>query len=243
MKLRNPFKNLTKFEWALWIFSLVTIITSFFAVGNTQYANLAASLLGVTSLIFAARGDAFGMVLMIAFSALYATVSFFAKYYGETIIYMFMQLPCAVTSLISWLRHPTGKGAAEVKIGKFSKKHIFIIVPLVAGVTTAAYFTLRAFDTANLIVSTISVATSLTALYLMILRIPAYALAFILNDLVLITLWGVACATSLDYLSLTVCFSIFLLNDTYTFICWTKRKKRQSQTQPAAQTEVNEEEK
>lgn len=240
IKLRNPFKNLTKFEWGLWIFSLTAIITSFFAVQNTDYANLAVSLLGVTSLIFAARGDVFGMVLMIAFSLLYATVSFFAKYYGETIIYVCMQLPCSITSLVSWLRHPAGKGTAEVRIGKFSKKHIFILIPLVTAVTAAAFFTLRAFNTANLIVSTISVATSLTALYLMILRIPAYALAFILNDIVLITLWGTACATSLNYLALTVCFSIFLLNDTYTFICWTKRKKRQDSEQTAADTPISE---
>ena len=143
------------------------------------------------------------------------------------IIYLCMQLPCAVTSLISWIRHPSEKGAAEVKIGKFSLKHVYILVPLVAGVTCAFYFILRAFNTANLITSTISVATSLTALYLMILRVPAYALAFILNDIVLIVLWSMALAQQLNYLSLVVCFSIFLLNDTYTFICWTKRKKRQ----------------
>ncbi len=227
LKLRNPFKNLTKFDWVLWIFSLTAIIASFFAVKNTDYASLATSLLGVTSLIFAARGDAFGIILMICFSIIYSTVSFFARYYGEMIIYLCMQLPCAVTSLISWIRHPSEKGAAEVKIGKFSIKHAYILVPLVAGVTCAFYFILRAFNTANLITSTISVATSLTALYLMILRVPAYALAFILNDIVLIVLWSMALAQQLNYLSLVVCFSIFLLNDTYTFICWTKRKKRQ----------------
>lgn len=174
MKIRNPFKNLTVFEWCLWVFSLTAIVSSFlishFIAGYDDYANLAVSLIGVTSLIFAARGDVFGMMLMIAFSLIYAFVSFMTKYYGETIIYTCMQLPCAITSLVSWFRHPSEKGTAEVKVGKFSKKHIFIMVPLVAGVTCAFYFILRAFGTANLIPGTISVATSLTALYLMILR-------------------------------------------------------------------------
>lgn len=227
MKIRNPFKGLTKFELALWIFSLTAITVPFFAVGNTNYATLATSLLGVTSLIFMARGDPFGMVLSIIFSIIYAIVSFFARYYGETVIYSCMQLPCAVASLISWLRHPSDESASQVKIGKFSKKHLYILIPLVAAATVAFYFILKAFNTENLIVSVISVATSLTALYLMILRLPAYALAFILNDLVLITLWTTACFSSIEYLPLAVCFSIFLINDTYTFICWLKRKKLQ----------------
>lgn len=227
MKLRNPFKNLTKFEWGLWIFSLSAILTAFFAVKNTDYATLAVSLLGVTSLIFAAKGDVFGMMLMIAFSIVYAFVSFTARYYGELIIYTCMQLPCSVTSLISWLRHPSDKGTSEVKIGKFNRKHLFILIPLAAIITVSFYFILRAFNTANLIPSTISVLTSFVALYLMILRLPVYALAFILNDIVLIVLWSLACTKSLNYLALVTCFSIFLLNDTYTFISWTRRKKKQ----------------
>lgn len=59
MKIRNPFKNFTKFEWALWLLSLVGILTAFFAAQNTDYATLAVSLIGVTALIFAARGDPF----------------------------------------------------------------------------------------------------------------------------------------------------------------------------------------
>ena len=144
-------------------------------------------------------------------------------------IYTCMQLPCAITSLISWLRHPGDKGTAEVKIGKFNRKHLFILIPLAVAVTTAFFFILRAFNTANLIPSTISVFTSFVALYLMILRVPVYALAFIVNDVVLIVLWSLACAQSLNYLSLVVCFSIFLLNDSYTFISWSRRKKIQNQ--------------
>lgn len=229
MKLRNPFKNLTKFEWCLWIFSLTAVTVSFFAVQNNDYATLAVSLLGVTSLIFAARGDVFGLILMIAFSLIYATVSYFVGYYGEMIIYLCMQLPIVTISFINWLRHPSGKGSAETKVGKFNKIHLAIIIPSSIAVTVAFYFILGAFNTQNLIPSTISVLTSFVALYLMSLRVPQYALAFILNDIVLIVLWSMACVQSLNYLALVVCFSIFLINDTYTFICWTKRKSKQKE--------------
>ncbi len=225
-KLRNPFKSLNTFEWILWTCSLAAIIASFFSVGSTDYANLAASMLGVTSLIFAAKGDAFGLMIMLVFSLTYSFVSFTFKYYGEMIIYLCMQLPCCIVSLVSWLKHPSDKGSAEVKIGKFKKKYLAVLIPLAVAVTTSFYFILQAFDTANLIVSTVSVATSFVALFLMALRIPAYAIAFIFNDIVLVVLWSLACVENLGYLPLVVSFGIFLINDSYTFICWTKRKRQ-----------------
>lgn len=235
-RLRNPLKNLTGFEWALWAFSVAAITVSFFAVQSTEYLTLVSSLLGVTSLIFAAKGDAFALMLMVCFSAVYATVSYFTRYYGEMIIYLTMQIPTSVVSLVCWLKNPGDKGSAEVKVGKFNKIHIFILIPAVATITAAFYFILRAFGTANLIPSTISVATSFVALYLMALRLPAYAAAFILNDVVLIVLWSLQCAQSIAYISMVVCFSIFLINDAYTFICWTKRKRLAAK---AAQTDNN----
>ena len=225
-KMRNPFKNLNKFDWFLWTFSLAAIIAAFFAVGSCDYANLITSLLGVTALIFAAKGDAVGMAIMVIFSIAYAFVSFTFRYYGEMIIYVCMQIPCCTASFISWLKHPSNKGTAEVKVGEFRKKHLAILIPLAAAITVAFYFILQSFDTENLIVSTISVTTSFVALFLMILRVPAYAIAFIFNDIVLIVLWSLACVQDIGYLALAITFGIFLINDTYTFICWTKRKKR-----------------
>lgn len=228
-KPRNPFKNLTKFEWAIWICSLAAVIISFFAVNNTDYLTLASSLIGVTALIFAAKGDAFGIMIMLAFCIIYAVVSFTFGYYGEMIIYLCMQLPTSVATLVSWLKHPSDKGTAEVKIGKLTPVYAVVLVISTAAVTCAFYFILRALNTENLIVGTVSVGTSYAALYLMVFRVPAYSAAFMLNDIVLIVLWSFACAESLNYLPMVVCFAVFLINDMYGFISWTKRKKRQAQ--------------
>ncbi len=241
-KLHNPFKYLNKFEWCLWVSSLAAILVSFFAVKNDDYATLATSLIGVTSLIFAAKGDFFAPLLMIAFSVIYALVSFGFGYYGETVIYSCMQLPTCVLSLISWLKNPAKEGGEEVKVGKITKKPLIFLVVLAVVITTAFFFILRAFNTKNLIVSTISVATSFIALYLMILRVPAYAAAFMLNDIVLVCLWSFACAENINYLPMVVCFSIFLINDLYTFICWTKRRKTQSAEPVITDGRANEDE-
>lgn len=227
-KLRNPFKSLNKFDLALWLFSLIGVTVSFLAVQSTDWWTLATSLIGVTALIFAAKGDPFGLIIMIGFSLIYSFVSFSFGYYGESLIYLCMQLPVSIASLITWLKNPYKKGAAEVKVGKLTPKYALIIAISAVCVTTAFFFILREFNTTNLIPSTISVATSFIALFLMALRVPLYSVAFMLNDIVLIVLWSLACVSSVSYIPMVVCFSVFLLNDLYGFINWSKRKKRQS---------------
>ena len=225
MKLRNPFRGFTKFEWCLWIGSLAAIITAHFAVLSTDYASLAASLIGVTSLIFAARGDPLAPLLIIIFSVIYAIVSYFFGYYGEMMIYITMQAPVAAASLFTWHRHAEKN---TVKTAKPTLKKVGIMLVADAALTTGFYFLLRYFNTANLIPSTISVATSFAALFFMCLRLPQYALLFILNDIVMIALWSLALAQNLDYISLVVCFSIFLINDAYTAVSWLRRSRKRN---------------
>ena len=54
--LRNPIKDLAKKERWLWIGSLFVVIVSNLVSGDVDYLTLAAASIGVTSLIFAARG-------------------------------------------------------------------------------------------------------------------------------------------------------------------------------------------
>lgn len=228
IKIRNPFKGFTKFEWALWISSLAAITATHFAVGGGDTLSLVASLIGVTSLIYAARGDVIAPCLFIAFAIIYAVISYFSGYYGEMIIYLGMQLPISCVSLVSWFKN-RGEGA-RVKISALTWKKLLFALGLAAIITVPFYFLLEYFNTLNLIPSTVSVATSVTALCLMALRIPQFALAFILNDIVMIVLWSLTLSTSLEHISLVVCFSIFLINDGYTFINWL-RKARSSRGQ------------
>ena len=96
-------------------------------------------------------------------------------------------------------------------------------------VTVGFYFILKAFDTKNIIPSTISVTTSFIAVYLTFRRSPFYALGYAANDIVLIVLWTLATMEDLSYLSVVVCFVAFLANDVYGFINWRRMEKRQAE--------------
>ena len=226
MKIIESIKNLTKGELLLWISSLFIIIISFFIFQNTNYLNLITSLIGVTSLIFLAKGDYLGQVLMIIFSLIYGYISIVFKYYGEAITYIGMTLPISILSLYIWLKNPFSKHEVKVEDIKIKKLIILLLISII--VTCIFYFILKALNTKNLIISTLSITTSFIAASLQALRSRYYALAYSLNDLVLIILWSLAIKEDLSYLSLVICFIIFLINDIYGYINWTRIKNIQS---------------
>ena len=94
-------------------------------------------------------------------------------------------------------------------------------------VTVAFYFILKVLNTTNIVPSTLSVTTSFVAVYLTFRRSPYYALAYAFNDIVLIVLWILATLKGASYLSVIICFVVFLANDLYGFVSWLKIQKRQ----------------
>ncbi len=224
-------KYFSKKDVALWVTSVLIIAVSFFVFDRSNYMTLVASLIGVTSLIFCAKGNPVGQVLMIIFSTLYGYISFSFAYYGEVATYVGMTLPMAVFSLVSWLRNPYKGKKSKVEVNSVTKKEIVFMLALTAVVTIVFYFILQYFNTANLIPSTISVTTSFAAAYLTFRRSPYFALAYALNDLVLIVLWIMATVEDISYLSVIICFAVFFVNDIYGFISWQKMKKRQNYCQ------------
>ena len=219
----------TKGELLLWCISVVLILVSFFIFDRENYLTLAASLIGVTSLILSAKGNPFGQFLMITFSALYGIISFTFSYYGEMLTYLGMTMPMAVFALISWLKNPYNGNKAEVKVNRLKIKEFVFMILMAVVITGIFYFILAAFHTANLALSTISVTTSFIAVYLTFKRSPFYAVAYAANDVVLIILWTLATLVNITYLSVIICFVMFLVNDIYGFINWSKMQKRQEE--------------
>ena len=190
-------------ELCLWLFSLVAVTVAFLLSAERDGITFAATLIGVTALIFVAKGDPIGQVLTVVFAVLYS---------------------------IAWYRHPYEEGNREVKVAKLTGRGFLLLSLLAALVTAAFYFILRALGTANLEVSTLSVTTSFFAASLTFLRSPFYGLAYGANDLVLIVLWTLAALENPSEWTMVVCFVIFFLNDLYGFFNWGRMKKKQSAT-------------
>ena len=227
MKEKNLLSGFTKFDFGLWFCSFLGVIILFAVNEERDYYTLAASLIGVTMLIFLAKGNVIGQILTIFFSLLYGVISYRFRYYGEMITYLGMTAPIALLSVASWIRHPFQKGKNEVKVAEIGRRTWLFLFILTAVVTFLFYFILKFFGTANLKISTVSIATSFMASALMFLRSPFYAVAYACNDIVLIIMWILATLEDAGFMTMILCFCIFFLNDIYGFISWRKMYARQ----------------
>ncbi|MBE6902910.1 MAG: nicotinamide mononucleotide transporter [Ruminococcaceae bacterium] len=227
MKLTEQIRGLTRGEFILWLCSAVGVAASFLLSGGGDIYTLIASLIGVTALIYVAKGYALGQLLTIIFAVFYGIISFFFRYYGEMITYLCMTAPIAAASMIAWIKNPY-KDTNEVKVSRLKRSQICFVAVGAAVATAAFYFILSALGNAILLFSTISVTTSFIAATLTLFRSPYYAIGYAANDIVLIVLWSLATMESISYLPMVVCFVLFFVNDMYGFYNWRRMQKRQA---------------
>ena len=225
--LKKLTRYFSKEEQMLWISSVIIIVLSFCIFDRGNYMTLAASLIGVTSLIFNAKGNPFGQFLMVIFSLLYGVISYSFSYYGEMATYLGMTMPMAVFALVAWLRNPYNGNKAEVEVNRISRRECIFMWVLTVVVTIVFYYILEFFGMANIVPSTLSVTISFVAVYLTFRRSAYFAVAYAANDLILILLWVLASLQDARYISVVVCFVAFFANDVYGFWSWRKMEKRQ----------------
>ena len=90
------------------------------------------------------------------------------------------------------------------------------------------YYLLKYFNTSNLFVSTLSIVASLIATYLTARRSEYGFIGFIINDLILITLWGLPVIKGgLNLIPVLLCPVLLLINDIYGVYNWKKLKEQQ----------------
>ncbi|MBR1984422.1 MAG: nicotinamide mononucleotide transporter, partial [Clostridia bacterium] len=99
--------------------SLIAIIFCFVFSPDKSVLSLITSIFGVTVVFLIAKGFAFAPIIEIVYDLLYCAVSIILGYYGEAIICVFIMIPIAIFSIISWFKNKNG---TTVKINQVSKK-------------------------------------------------------------------------------------------------------------------------
>lgn len=213
-------------DWLLWGGSVGAIVLSCICFPGTDPRTVSAALIGVSSLIMAAKGHPLAHVLAILFAALYGWVSFDFRYYGEMLTYLCMTAPMAAVSLWTWIKNPNGAGTVAVRAHLTRRLRLGLIFGTAAA-TAGFGVLLWRLGTAQLPVSILSVTTSFAAAYLTACRSPFYALAYAANDIVLLVLWVLAAFGDRSCVPMVTCFACFLLSDCYGFLSWRKMAKNE----------------
>lgn len=217
----------SKFEIGLWCTSLTLILGSALLTNSSDPLSIFASMLGATAILLGAKGNPIAKCLMLIFCLIYGYISYSFQYYGEMLTYLGMTAPMEVFSLISWVKNPYSKGKAEVKVNQLTTKQILTICLLAIIIGCLFYPILIYFHTENILFSTSSVMTSFLAVFLTYKRSELSSLGYALNDVILIVLWTLATLENIQYLSVMICFIVFLINDMYAYISWVRMRKRQ----------------
>lgn len=225
--MKKLFRGWTKFEIIFLIISLSAITICFLFNEDKNVLSLVTSLLGVIVVLTGAKGLIVSPFINIFYNILYIIISISQKYYGEVLIYVFLMMPLHITTLISWLKNKSNKDSNVVSVNKLNRKEYMVLGLVTVLVTFMFYYILKLLNTNELMISTISLTASLVASYLMLRRSSNYAIAFVINDVILITLWGIACVNDISLLPMVVTFMVFFVNDIYGFISWKKREKEQ----------------
>lgn len=215
------------FEWVFYLASVVGLSITFFLTGNREYLKLLCCVIGVSSLMFDAKGNVIGSMCTVVFCLLYSWACYDAKYYGEMFVYLGMSLPMSIMSIITWLRNLRGGKFSEVQTNKIKKLEWFFLFVLTVVISIIFYFILKALNNDELIWSVLGVTTGFFSAYLLMRRSKFYAISYLVNDAILVVLWILESIDNITSLPFVVCFICYMVIDLIGFINWIKLEKMQ----------------
>lgn len=218
-------KDWTKFEKIFLILGTVTACILTFVFKGT-WIDLGYSLLYFWTALLLAKGKYSCYIVGIISTFFYAYVSYGNSYYGEVIIAMCCTLPLMIVGLVNWLRHQDNTNTVIIK--EITKKELILVLLSQVVMFFGYYYLLKAFNTSNLLVSTFSVMASIIATYLTARRCEHGFIGFIINDIILIVLWGIPVFNGeLNIIPVLICPVLLLINDIYGVYNWKRIKNNQ----------------
>ena len=220
-------KGWTKFEKIfLLLGTLIAIALTILFKGT--YIDLVYTLLYFWTALLLAKGKYSCYIIGIISTFFYAFVSYRNLYYGEVIIAMCCTLPLMIVGLINWLKNQDNTNTVIIK--EITKKELIIVLLSQVIMFAGYYYLLKTFNTNNLLVSTFSVVASIIATYLTARRSEYGFIGFIINDIILITLWSIPVINgNMNIIPVLLCPILLLINDIYGVCNWKKIKTTQSQ--------------
>lgn len=227
--MKKLFKNWNIFEIFLLVASPIIVLVVGI-VFKSDALTIITSFVGIIGVLFVAKGLVLGQFLGLAVVVPYSLVSYFNGFYGEMIIYLLIMLPMYVWSIVVWSKHKNGE-TKSVEVNSIKWKEWLIFTLCSVFVFTGFYFLLKALNTNELFVSTLSVAASIFAVYLLARRSKYGFVSYIINDIILIVLWGISVFEgNLYLLAMLINPIVNFINDIYGFINWNILQRKQKTT-------------
>lgn len=224
--MKKLFKDWTPFELIMLFFNPILVVVVGIVFKNDALT-IITSAGGIVGVLLCAKGRVLGQIIGLIIAILYSIVSYFNGFYGETIIYMVYMIPMYVWSVVEWLKHKN-KETNSVQVYSIKWQEWVIVAISSVAVFISFYFLLKALNTNQLIVSTLSMVDNIFAIYLLARRSKYGFVSYIVNDIILIVLWGIPVIQG-NFLLLAMLFNpiMNLISDVYAVFNWSKMQKKQ----------------
>ena len=227
-KFLEYFKLIKWYEYIMFFVFLATTV----ALGIVFHSSalvICNSIFLIIAVFLLAKGFILGNIFEIVSLVLYCFIAYNNRYYGEIIINGGIMTIAYLINLFAWIKN-RHKYTGVVKISKgIIWKEFLPLASIFICSGVGVYFLLRAFNTANLVASTISVVCGFFAVYFMIRRNIFNYVFYILSNIVCIWLWAkVVIDGGLDFLPTLVNYVILILLNLYGMVNWLRLQKTQS---------------
>ncbi|MBQ8749495.1 MAG: nicotinamide mononucleotide transporter [Clostridia bacterium] len=224
--VKGLFKDWKVFE-VVYLISSLTIVVTLALIFKSSWLSTVTSVFMLITIVLLARGRLSSQFVSLLALFFYTWLSYTQNYFGEMIINICIMFPTTIYGIVSWCKNSNGS-SNFVKVGKIGKLETIILSILSVVMFVAFYFLLGALGTSQLVVSTLSILASFYASYLLARRSGLGFIFYIINDFILMVLWGIATFT-VDFSTLPMFVSVclFTINDFYGFYNWKKQKKLQ----------------
>ncbi len=224
----QAFKSWSKLEkWLLFSSMILILLVGF--IFKAKLTTTLSSIIGIITALLLAKGKNLGQILGLICALLYSFVSLKNRFYGEVIIYMCIMLPMYLIGILLWIRHQNKK-TDTVQVNNIKLKEWIVVSIVCIFAFIGIYWLLKTFETKELLISSLSVVSSLFAIYLGIRRCKYSFYFYIINDFILIMLWGIPVINgTLSLFPMLFNPIINFINDSYGIYNWNKLELIQKQ--------------
>lgn len=227
--IKDFFKSFKWWEYVyMFLFSSVIIILGI--LFKSDILVIISAILGIFSVFFIAKGRILGNIVGIVQCVLYSIISAINLYYGEVVLSCCITIPTYVLSIITWIKNLTKKEKVVKVNRRISWKEWLSMFAVVAAIAVGVYYMLRAFNTANLLISTFGVAFTMCAGYLLVRRCEYSFVFYIFNNFSAITLWSITIANGqISNVPTLIQMLIFFILNIVGIINWVMLKRSQKE--------------
>lgn len=228
--------NLKKFVmeelsgWKLWeiIWLIVaTLVIAVVSIVNKESPlGFVAAVSGVMAVVLAGKGKLSTYLLGLVHVVTYATISFYAKFYGIVMLNFIYYLPMEFYGLYVWSKH-MNPATNEVHKMRLPLRSTLILLVIVA-ILTMAYGSILMLLNGNLpFVDALGTVVAVVAMYISIKRYAEQWILWIIVNVVTLIMWIWPLINGTGSWAIFIMCVIYLFNSIIMYIKWIKEAKNE----------------